>query len=106
MQRNITSKLFRRATQVRSISSKRAPVFRQIPTAIKSTSYIRPFSTTPSIYKGISPESENPQPKEPEPESANATGAAPADLSVEEYNQLSDEYMDAILQPLESLQEE
>jgi len=63
----------------------------------------RSFSTVPRNFKGLSPESENPQPKEPE---AHDIAASPAVLSIEQYNILSDEYMDTLVERLEELQEE
>jgi len=60
-----------------------------------STSHIRP--------KGLSPETENPQPTERE----EVTDAAvPAELTTEEYTELSDIYMDAIVEKMDELQEE
>ena len=53
--------------------------------------------------KGLSPDSEDPKPKEAEP---HVVDAAPVELSNEEYNQLSDDYMDSIVNKLEELQEE
>jgi len=61
------------------------------------------FSSTPISSKGIQPESSDPAPKEAE---SNITYAAPAELSIERYNELSDEYMESILGKLEQLQEE
>jgi frataxin len=63
----------------------------------------RPFSITYPARKGLSPDSEDPQPKEAEPHTVDA---APLELSIERYNQLSDEYIDAIVSKLEELQEE
>jgi len=63
----------------------------------------RSFSTVLRSFKGLSPESENPQPKEPE---AHDIAASPAVLSIEQYNILSDEYMDTLVERLEELQEE
>lgn len=70
----------------------------------QSPRYIRSFSSTFKAHKGISPESDDPKPREP---LATPQGsAAPAELTNEEYHQLSDEYMDAIEAKLEELQEE
>lgn len=63
----------------------------------------RPFSSSTAALKGLSPESENPQPKEAEP---HAAAKAPAQLSKEEYDELSDAYMDSLLAKMESMAEE
>jgi frataxin len=63
----------------------------------------KPFSTSVSASKGISPESSNPQPKEPESHYGAVT--EPTEITMEEYHQVSDEYMDALASKLEALQE-
>jgi frataxin len=63
----------------------------------------RAFSTSKPSFKGLSPESENPTPKEAEPHNATA---GPADLSIEKFHDLADEYMNALIEKLEQLQEE
>jgi frataxin len=70
---------------------------------ILSNPSIRSFSSTPITSKGLSPESENPQPTPKEP-----TAGAPkaANISAEQYEELSNEYMDSIVEKLEQLQEE
>jgi frataxin len=68
-----------------------------------SSSSYRSFSASRPQLKGLSPETENPQPKEAE---ANSTASAPANLSAEQYAELSDTYMDALVEKLEQLQEE
>jgi len=70
---------------------------------ITSVHACRAFSTTRTIYKGISPETDNPQPKEAE---AHTGTAHPAELSVEQYHELADQTMDVIVEKLEQLQEE
>jgi frataxin len=63
----------------------------------------RAFSASRCTYKGISPETDNPQPKQPEP---HTTGAAePTEITMEEYHQVSDAYMDNVMAKLEQLQE-
>jgi len=69
-----------------------------------SVAQAHPFSTTSRACKGITPDSDNPQPKAPL--ETPPAGAAPVDLSIEQYNQLSDDYMDAIVEKLEELGEE
>ncbi|TGO58427.1 hypothetical protein BCON_0055g00300 [Botryotinia convoluta] len=63
----------------------------------------RPITISNKVGKGLSPESENPKPKilesNPEPKQA-------AELSQEQYNELSDKYMDMMVEKLEELQEE
>jgi frataxin len=61
------------------------------------------FSTTRPFLKGLSPETENPQPKEAE---AHGTVAGPADITIEKYNEIADEYLNALIEKLEELQEE
>ncbi|RAL65371.1 hypothetical protein DID88_000939 [Monilinia fructigena] len=63
----------------------------------------RPIATSNKSSKGISPESENPQPKVSE---GNAEQKQAAELTQSQYNELSDEYMDTIVEKLEELQEE
>lgn len=63
----------------------------------------RLFSITPPASKGLSPESEDPHPKEPE---SHTTGAQPAVLTSEQYNELADAYMDSMVERMEQLQEE
>ena len=53
--------------------------------------------------KGLSPETENPQPTEREDV---IDAAVPAELSAEEYTELSDIYMNAIVEKMDELQEE
>jgi hypothetical protein len=60
------------------------------------------FSTSRAFFKGLSPESENPQPKEPE---AQTLAQAPADLSMDEYHKISDHYFEILVDKLEALQE-
>ncbi|KAH7407151.1 hypothetical protein BKA64DRAFT_705562 [Cadophora sp. MPI-SDFR-AT-0126] len=67
----------------------------------------RPFSTTPSTLKGLSPESADPHPKESEPEAYEPTSSSqPADITIEEYHELSDSYLNGLIEKLEQLQEE
>lgn len=64
----------------------------------------RSFSTSRPSLKGLSPESEDPPaPSETEP---NATASGPADISIERYHELSDLYMDTLVEKLELMQEE
>jgi len=55
------------------------------------------------VRKGLSPESENPQPNIAE---SNTPHKHAAELSDEQYQELSDEYMDMIVEKLEELHEE
>lgn len=78
---------------------------RAFPTIRSSVVYqaFRPITTSNKVRKGLSPESENPQPKIPE---NNAEPMQAAELTQEQYNELSDEYMDTMVEKLEELQEE
>lgn len=105
----VTVRQFAPRTAVRSssLSTKAVqPAARSTRTALLIQNFSRrsPFSTTVPIRKGLSPETDNPQPKEAEPHSA--TASVPVELSTEEYNELSDEYMDTLLMKLEALAEE
>ncbi|KAG9246459.1 hypothetical protein BJ878DRAFT_416924 [Calycina marina] len=63
----------------------------------------RCLSCSGTVKKGLSPETDNPQPTERD---GHHNIAVPAELSVEMYHELSDMYMDAIVEQLEALQEE
>ncbi|RDL40175.1 uncharacterized protein BP5553_00154 [Venustampulla echinocandica] len=64
----------------------------------------RSFSTSRPSLKGLSPESEDPPaPSKTEP---NATASGPADLTIERFHELSDVYLNALVEKLELLQEE
>jgi len=63
----------------------------------------RAFSTSKPSFKGLSPESENPTPKEAE---SHSPAAAPAEISVERFHELADQYLDSLIEKLEQLQEE
>lgn len=62
----------------------------------------RSFSSTRPILKGLSPESEDPKPKEAQKQDFTKT---PAELTAQEYDELSDEYMHNLLERFEELQE-
>lgn len=108
MQRNVAASLLRRGTQLRASSQR---VLRQstkntnthLPFLRLATPPIRSISSTPGVYKGIQPETvDNPQSKQQE---TTPGGAAPVDLTPEQYHELSDLYMDVIVSNLEELQE-
>jgi frataxin len=61
------------------------------------------FSTTKPSLKGLSPETENPQPKEPE---SHVTATGPAEITIEQFHEVADEYLNALIEKLEELQEE
>jgi frataxin len=69
-------------------------------TSIRTTRF---FSTTKPSLKGLSPETENPQPKAPESHSAPA---GPADITIQQYDEIADQYLNALIEKLEALQEE
>jgi frataxin len=79
------------------------PLVRPLRPVSSYVSTSRAFSTSKPSFKGLSPESENPTPKEAE--SHNPT-AGPADISIEKFHDLADEYMNALIEKLEQLQEE
>ncbi|RFU28230.1 hypothetical protein B7463_g8104, partial [Scytalidium lignicola] len=62
----------------------------------------RSFSSTRPPLKGLSPESEDPKPREPQQQEFLKT---PAELTIQEYNELSDEYLNNIVEKFEELQE-
>lgn len=67
----------------------------------------RAFSTTVARPLGLSPESEEPPAKEETTETTEYNvGGKPADLSVEEYNQLSDDYLNVLVDKMEQMQED
>lgn len=105
MHRNAASKLLRRGTQIRPSCQRLLSQSTRIPRTasrsirIATPSSIHLFSTTSASYKAISPD---PTPREP----AADNSASPADLSIEEYHQLSEDYMDSIVGKLEELQED
>ncbi|KAJ8059737.1 hypothetical protein OCU04_011381 [Sclerotinia nivalis] len=78
---------------------------RAFPTIRSSVIYqpFRSIATSNRVGKGLSPESENPQPKILD---SNEEPKQAAELTQEQYNELSDEYMDAMVEKLEALQEE
>ncbi|QSZ31802.1 hypothetical protein DSL72_001371 [Monilinia vaccinii-corymbosi] len=78
---------------------------RAFPIVRSSTAYqtFRPITTSNKLSKGLSPESENPQPKTLE---SNAEPKQAAALTQKQYNELSEEYMNTIVEKLEELQEE
>jgi frataxin len=61
------------------------------------------LSTTRPSLKGLSPETDNPQPKEAEPQNL---ASAPADLTMDEYHKLSDQYLEKLVDKFEALQEQ
>ncbi|TVY60769.1 Frataxin-like protein, partial [Lachnellula suecica] len=71
--------------------------------SIISQTQNKTFSSSRPTFKGLSPESEDPQPATPEP---NATSQGAADLTAAQYDELSDTYMDALVEKLEELAEE
>ncbi|KAI9820762.1 MAG: Mitochondrial chaperone Frataxin [Pycnora praestabilis] len=63
----------------------------------------RNFHASTTFSKGITPDSEDPQPKDLHD---GDHIAVPADISMDEYHELSDHYMDQLVSKLEQLQEE
>ncbi|KAJ5762450.1 uncharacterized protein N7511_005832 [Penicillium nucicola] len=71
--------------------------------------FTRSFQSSPAIFKGIHPESQDPP--APNPQSAPIAGAAahvtePSPLSAEEYYEYSEHYFNVLLAELEKTQEE
>jgi frataxin len=64
---------------------------------------IRYFTAGTASFKGLSPDSEDPRPKEAEPQ---AVVTEPTDISIEQYHEVSDAYIDKMVAVLEELQEE
>lgn len=64
---------------------------------------VRNFSLTSTSFKGLSPESENPQPKEREELDGALT---PTEVSIEAFHELSDIYLERIIAKFEELQED
>jgi len=84
------------------ISKKDLPIFNS--TLASNAASRRSFSITAPTSKGLSPETENPQPTEPE--ASGSSAAVPAPLTDQQYNEISDDYMNTIVEKLEQLQEE
>jgi len=63
----------------------------------------RPLVTTTALSKGLSPESEDPPPPAPEDSQTTAT---PAPITEDEYHELADDCLEAILGRFEELQDE
>ncbi|PMD45758.1 Frataxin [Hyaloscypha variabilis F] len=65
------------------------------------------FSTTRPSLKGLSPESENPQPTPREREhNVSESASEPANITIEQFHELADTYLNALIEKLEELQEE
>lgn len=113
MTRSAVFKLVRSAarqlSKPRSISTGSSPLGRSSlsivsrPAASLSIRGCKAFSTTSAAFKGLSPESEDPQPKEAE---GHDNVAKPAELTAEQYHELADAYMDTLVERMEQLQEE
>ena len=72
---------------------------------LATSDYSRSFTTSRPLAKGLSPETDNPQPKEAETNDT-ASSAQPANISVAQYEELSDQFLDTLVQKLEHLQEQ
>lgn len=75
------------------------------PSSVSIASSIRTFTSTGNVAKGLSPESEEPNPSIAE-EHPSLGVRGPAEISEERYHELSDEYMNNLVEKLEQLQEE
>lgn len=116
MSRNLLSKLVRSSRTIMPSTSRTAstalrasahraiavPLASQVHRAATANSP-RFFSTTRPFLKGLSPETDNPQPKQAEP---NVTATGPADITIEQFHAVADDYLAALIEKLEQLQEE
>jgi hypothetical protein len=87
--------LLRSSRQLRLAPAGKPSPTRQLPTA-------RRFSLIAAHFRGILPETEDPQPPEPAEHHSPLT---PADLTDKEYHELADQYLDRMLTTLEELQD-
>ncbi len=73
--------------------------------SVSIASSIRSFASTGRNAKGLSPESEEPNPKIAE-KNPSLGIRGPAEISEDKYHELSDEYLNSLVEKLEQLQEE
>ncbi|KAL2072941.1 hypothetical protein VTL71DRAFT_10265 [Oculimacula yallundae] len=93
----------RTANPLLTTSTRKPSIIQTLPLSLSR----RALSTTRPTFKGLSPESEDPTPKEPETEAYEpSSSSAPADISIEEYHEMSDTYLNGVIEKLEQLQEE
>ncbi|KAJ9625945.1 hypothetical protein H2204_010244 [Knufia peltigerae] len=93
----------------RRTSSLLVPILRRSTSASSTplafrTSTLKPrasFSTSRISYKGILPESSEPQP----PKTDSSHGSSPAQISDAEYHEIADQYLDTLVLALEELSE-
>ena len=94
--------------QARPITlSKESQAFR-IATSLPQTLTGHSFHTTSPTFKGLQPDTEDPEPPNPQPDVAGGSThvAEPADISADEYHEIADEYIDIILVRLEAVAED
>lgn len=72
-------------------------------TAQAVCSNLRPLSTSPSLRRGILPDTDDPQPKQ---SAETVVPLTPAEITDTEYHELADQYLDLILTKLEERQDE
>lgn len=66
----------------------------------------RSFYASRSAFKGLSPESSDPEPPNPQPVAGGASHVTdPADITVDQYHELADAYIDELVAELEEMQE-
>jgi frataxin len=94
----------RNATVTRSslLHQPRVSLLSQAPRIVSIQAHRR-FSTTPATSRGLSPDSEDPQPKRAD---VSGSPVQPAEITIEEYHELSDAFMDTMVEKMEQLQEE
>ncbi|KIW18224.1 iron donor protein CyaY [Exophiala spinifera] len=71
------------------------------PRLLRSCDGPRTFSTSRVSYKGILPESSEPQP----PNTDSSPGSSPAQITDAEYHEIADQYLDTLVLALEELSE-
>lgn len=94
----------------RSLRSTAVPSASRVAPRLSAAVFLNPalsissrfLSTTPSMYKGILPDTDDPSPPNVLPTTVKPT---PAEMSDEQYHALSEEYMDTIYSRLEEIGE-
>ncbi|KAH8804002.1 Frataxin-like domain-containing protein [Hyaloscypha sp. PMI_1271] len=82
------------------------PISAHVPRA-SSSQAPRFFSTTRPSLKGLSPDTDNPQPTPREAESnVSESASGPANITIEQFHELADTYLELLIEKLEMLQEE
>lgn len=103
--RNLSSRWTSRSTIVSPLLTHRATsqTFNASRCAVSQMS--RSISTTRMYRVGLQPDTSNPKPKEAE-SNETASSSSKVELSEERYNQLSESYLNTLVEQLEELQEQ